>query len=82
MVNNMEVNMITAFLMANLMEITLSGVFLTGFSFYAYHKLKDTPNNKYKIKYCDVTNVIRQYKRLDKALNDSVGGIKNDKFFN
>jgi hypothetical protein len=78
----MEGIMISAFLMANLAEILCGGVFLSGFSIYAYNKLKGTNTKKFKVQYCDVTEVIKQYKRLDKNLNDMVGGNKNDKFFN
>jgi hypothetical protein len=74
--------MIGTFLMANLLEIACGGTFLTGFGVYTYFSLRKNKNKKFKIQYCDVTNVIRQYKRLDKTLNDSVGGNKNDKFFN
>lgn len=77
-----RIEMLTAFLVANITEIICGGTFLTGFSIYSYLKLKKT-SNKFKVQYCDVTDVIRQYKRLDKIMNESVGGAsKNDKFFN
>jgi hypothetical protein len=73
--------MITAFIMANLAQIIGGGSFLTGFGIYSYYKMKGYRSKKFKVQYCDVTPVIKQYKQLDKNLNERVGGNKNDKFF-
>jgi hypothetical protein len=74
--------MLGTFITAYALELALSGTFLTGFSVYSYFTLKKKSSNKFKIRYCDVSDVIKQYKKLDKRMNDSIGGIKNEKFFN
>jgi hypothetical protein len=73
--------MITAFLTANMLEFICGGTFLTGFSVFAYFKTRNTKTNKFKVQYCDVTPIIKQYKRLQKTLNDGMSTSKNDKFF-
>ena len=69
------------FLTANLLEIACGSAFLGGFSIYSYFKLKGKVNT-HKIQYCDVTPIIRQYKSLDKKMNESIGGAnKHEPFF-
>ena len=72
---------ILAFLTEYSIEVALSSVFVVGYSAYTIRKAKGTIN-KFKVQYCDVTSVIKQYKKLDKKMSDGIsGGNKNAEFF-
>lgn len=65
------------------LEVICGGIFVAGYSVYAYFKVKGikiTGYNK-KVVYRKITNKRRKVKQLDQRLNESVGGKKNDTFF-
>ncbi|WP_291566920.1 MULTISPECIES: hypothetical protein [unclassified Clostridium] len=65
------------------LEVIGVGVFLTGYSVYAYFKIHRIKNNskKKKIVYYKVTDKVKRVKKLNHIVNESVGGKKGDTFF-
>ncbi len=73
---------ITSFLISYSVELGCSGAFMAAFGTYIFFKSKGNNSSEFKVQYCDVSQVIRQYKKLDKRMSESIsGGNKNDKFF-
>jgi hypothetical protein len=72
--------MITAFLVANAIEIACGGTFLAGFGIYNYFKTKG--HSKHKLVYYNVSDRVIKGKKIQQKISDRVGGnSKNGTFF-